>query len=236
MTSTINLGTKIDRLVHRLYDFKEWLESATPGSEDSLVAEKIKNIMKKHIIIAGVPRAGKSTLSQIISKQFGYQHISMDSIIAGIEKVFPETNINSDASTNLQENIQYISSKMALFIRAMMDSGEYNECDYGMVIDIFQLLPQHYMQYIDSSLCGVYYLGTSEVTPEERYELLKKYDTPTDYTYYKSEEENKEDCDSIVTISKYLKEQCALYNLPYYDTSYNRKQIYKIILDVIGRQ
>lgn len=117
-----------------------------------------------------------------------------------------------------------------------MDSGEYNECDYGMVIDIFQLLPQHYMQYIDSSLCGVYYLGTSEVTPEERYELLKKYDTPKDYTYYKSEEENKEDCDSIVTISKYLKEQCALYNLPYYDTSYNRKQIYKIILDVIGRQ
>lgn len=192
--------------------------------------------MKKPIIIAGVPRAGKSTLSQIISKQFGYQHISMDPIIAGIEKVFPETNINSDASTDLQENIQYISSKMALFIRAMMDSGEYNECDYGMVIDIFQLLPQHYMQYIDSSLCGVYYLGTSEVTPEERYELLKKYDTPKDYTYYKSEEENKEDCDSIVTISKYLKEQCALYNLPYYDTSYNRKQIYKIILDVIGRQ
>ncbi|MDE7431533.1 MAG: hypothetical protein K2N34_06445 [Lachnospiraceae bacterium] len=57
-------------------------------------------------------------------------------IIAGIERVFPETGVNSEAGTDLQENIQYISSKMALFIRAMMDSGEYNECDYGMVIDI----------------------------------------------------------------------------------------------------
>lgn len=44
--------------------------------------------MKKHIIIAGVPRAGKSTVSQMIAKKFGYQHISMDSIIAGFEKVF----------------------------------------------------------------------------------------------------------------------------------------------------
>ena len=119
--------------------------------------------MKKHIIIAGVPRSGKSTISQIISKDFGYQHISMDSIIAGIERVFPETGIDSDADTDLQENIQYISSKMALFIRAMMDSGEYNECDYGMVIDVFQLLPQHFIQHIDSSLCDIFYFGTSEV-------------------------------------------------------------------------
>ena len=191
--------------------------------------------MKKHIIIAGVPRAGKSTLSQNISKQFGYQHISMDSIIAGIESVFPETGVNSDADTDLQENVQYISSKMALFIRAMMDSGEYDECDYGMVIDIFQLLPQHYIQHIDSSVCDIYYLGTSEVTPEKRYELLKKYDTPKDYTYYKSEEENKENCVDIVNISKQLKKQCRIYNLPYYDTSYNREQIFKIILDLFSK-
>lgn len=153
----------------------------------------------------------------------------MDSIIAGIEKVFPETGIDSDADTDPWENTQYISSKMALFIQAMIDSGEYDECDYGMVIDIFQLLPQHYMQYIDSSVCEIYYFGTSEVTPEERYELLKKYDTPKDYTYYKSEEENKENCANIVMISKNLKEQCRIYNLPYYDTSYNREQVFKSI-------
>lgn len=190
--------------------------------------------MKKHIIIAGVPRAGKSTISQIISKNLGYQHISMDSIIAGIENVFPETGINSNADTDLQANIQYISSKIALFIRAMMDSGEYNECEYGMVIDIFQLLPKHYIQYIDSSLCDIYYFGTSEVTPEERFELLKRYDTPKDYTYYKTEVENKRDCADIVAISKQLKEQCRIYNLPYYDTSYNRDQIFKVVLGLLA--
>lgn len=185
--------------------------------------------MKKHVIIAGVPRSGKSTISQRISHHLGYQHISMDSIIAGIERSFPETGIDSDAETDPWENMRYISSRMAVFIRAMIESGEYDECDYGMVIDIFQLLPQHYVQYIDAAVCDVYFFGTSEVNAEERYELLRKYDTPRDYTYYKSEEENRANCASIVKISKKLKEQCAIYHLPYYDTSHNREQVFKSV-------
>ena len=31
--------------------------------------------MKKHIIIAGVPRTGKSTVSQMIVKRMGFQHL-----------------------------------------------------------------------------------------------------------------------------------------------------------------
>ena len=91
----------------------------------------------KYIIIAGVPRAGKSTVSQMIAKQMGFQHISMDSVIAGIEKVFPETKIDTHASIEAQKNLEFISSKIAPFIRAMMNSGEYDECDYGVIIDVF---------------------------------------------------------------------------------------------------
>lgn len=181
--------------------------------------------MKKHIIIAGVPRAGKSTVSQMISKRFGYQHISMDSIIAGIEKTFPETGVDSNAETDPQTNLAYISSKMAPFIKAMMDSGEYNECDYGMVLDIHQLLPCDCIRYIDSKICDIYYFITSDVTPQERFEILKKYDTPKDYTYFYSDEDNYKDCIDIVNISKMLKEQCMMHHLPYYETAHNREAV-----------
>ena len=181
--------------------------------------------MKKYIIIAGVPRAGKSTVSQRIAKQMGYQHISMDSILAGIEKVFPETKIDTDASVEPKKNIEFISSKVAPFIRAMMDSGEYEECDYGVVIDVYQLLPQHYVQFIQNDNCEIYYFLTSDVTPEERFEILKEYDTPRDYTYYHSEEENRKDCEDIVNISRFMKEQCVLYEVPYYETSRNREAV-----------
>lgn len=184
--------------------------------------------MKKHIIISGVPRAGKSTVSRMISKAYGYQHISMDSIIAGIEKTFPETGINSDAKDiDCLENVLRISSKIAPFIRAMTDSGEYDELDYGMVIDVFQLLPSDYVKYIDRDVCDIYYFITSDVSPEERFALLKKYDTPKDYTYYKSDRENMDGCKDIAEISRFYREQCTEHNLPYFETAKNRNIIFE---------
>lgn len=181
--------------------------------------------MTKHIIIAGVPRAGKSTVSQRIAKELGYQHISMDSIIAGFEKAFPQVEIDTGANVDVKENVQSISSKIAPFLRAMMDSGEYDECDYGMVIDVFQLLPEDYRKYIDTSVCEIYYFITSDVTAEERYKLLKQYDTPKDYTYYKPEEENRRNCAEIVEVSKFYKEQCEKYQLPYFETALERERV-----------
>lgn len=190
--------------------------------------------MKKHIIIAGVPRAGKSTVSQMIAHKLGYQHISMDSIIAGIEKTFPETKIDTNASINPQDNMQYISSKMAPFIKAMMASGEYNECDYGMVLDIYQLLPEDYMKYIDQKICDIYYFITSDVTPKERFEILKANDTPKDYTYFHSDEENYKDCVEIVEMSNLIKEQCLSLNLPYFETAHDREKILNNFISMIN--
>lgn len=181
--------------------------------------------MKKHIIIAGVPRAGKSTVSQMIAKRLGYQHVSMDGVIAGIEKTFPETRIVTEAAVDPQTNLEYISSRMAPFLRAMMDSGEYDECDYGMVIDIYQLLPRDYRRYIDSEICDIYYFITSDITPQERFEILKRYDTPKDYTYFHSDEQNYKDCIEIVEISKMIKAQCKACDLPYYETARDRETV-----------
>jgi len=181
--------------------------------------------LKKYIIIAGVPRAGKSTVSKMIAKRYGYQHISMDSIIAGIEKVFPETRIDTGAPIEPQINLENISAKIAPFIKAMMDSGEYDECDYGVVIDVYQLLPKDYVTHISEKDCKIYYFLSSDTTPEERFSILKEHDTPDDYTYYHSDEENKKDCIDIVNISRMIKEQCILYGLPYYETSYERDKV-----------
>ena len=128
--------------------------------------------MKNNIIIAGVPRAGKSTLSNLISKKFGYQHVSIDSINAGFEKVFPELEIDTYAAMPSLEKLHHISSKIAPFIRAMMDSGEYDEFEPGMVLDIYQLLPDDYMKYLHGSNCDIFYFLTSDVTPEERFSIL----------------------------------------------------------------
>ncbi len=187
--------------------------------------------MTKHIIIAGVPRAGKSTVSKMIAKKYGYQHISMDSIIAGFEKVFPQVGIDTDAKIDVKENVQSISAKIAPFLRAMMDSGEYDECDYGMVIDVFQLLPEDYRKYIDPAVCEIAYFVTADVTAEERFKLLKQYDMPKDYTYYKSDEENRKNCTEIVEISKWMKEQCEKFEVSCFETAKEREKVLTDFVD-----
>jgi len=178
--------------------------------------------MKNNIIIAGVPRAGKSTVSHLLSKRYGYQHISMDSIIAGFEKCFPETGVNTYQGLSSLETLRVISSKMAPFVRAMLDSGEYNEFEPGMVLDMYQLLPEDYDKYIRGANCEIVYFITSNVSPEERFLIQKKYDTEKDYTFYKSDDELREGAEYIVEQSIMMKEQCERYGLPYYETAKQR--------------
>ena len=186
--------------------------------------------MKNNMIIAGVPRAGKSTISHILSKEYGFQHVSMDSIIAGFEKCFPDTGVNTYQGLSSLDTLRVISSKMAPFVRAMLDSGEYDEFAPGMVLDMYQLLPEDYDKYIRGANCEIVYFITSDVTPEERFLIQKKYDTEKDYTFYKSDEELREGAEYIVEQSLLMKNQCEKYGLPYYETAREREQVFQRFL------
>ncbi len=190
--------------------------------------------MKNNIIIAGVPRAGKSTVSRLLSKRYGYQHVSMDSIIAGFERCFPETGVSTYQGLSSMETLRVISGKMAPFVRAMLDSGEYDEAEPGMVLDMYQLLPEDYDRYVRGAECEIAFFITSDVTPEERYRIQKRYDTEKDYTFFKSDEELGEGAEYIVEQSILFREQCKKYGLPYYETARERDRAVQRFLRDFG--
>ena len=187
-----------------------------------------------NIIISGVPRAGKSTVSHLLSAQYGYQHVSMDSIIAGFEKCFPETGVSTYQGLSSMDTLRVISGKMAPFVRAMLESGEYDEFTPGMVLDMYQLLPEDYDRYIRGANCKIAYFITSDVTPEERFLIQKKYDTEKDYTFYKPDEELREGAEYIVEQSILIREQCEKLDLPYYETAREREQAFRRFLQDFG--
>ena len=190
--------------------------------------------MKNNIIIAGVPRAGKSTVSHLLSKKYGYQHISMDSIIAGFEKCFPETGVNTYQGLSSLETLRVISGKMAPFVRAMLDSSEYDEFEPGMVLDMYQLLPEDYDKHIRGANCEIAYFITSDVSPEERFLIQKKYDTEKDYSFYKSDEELREGAECIVEQSIIMRKQGEQLGLKYYETATEREKNIQRFLDEYG--
>jgi hypothetical protein len=182
--------------------------------------------MKHNIIISGVPRAGKTTLAHMLSLQ-GFHHIAMDAIIAGFETCFPNLGIDSYGYDSSEEALRGISGKIAPFINAMFECNEYDKFAHGIVIDIYQLLPSDFNQYIDPKYCDAYWLGTADVTPEERLAIQRKYDTKKDYSFYKTDEQLREGSVYQVEQSKLFREQCEQYGYHYFDTAYDRENILK---------
>ena len=155
-------------------------------------------------------------------------------IIAGFERVFPELGINTYADMPSLDILINISAKIAPFINAMLDSGEHEEYAVSAVFDVYQLLPCDYIKHIDTQICGILYLGSTDVTPAERFAIQKQYDTERDYTFFYADEELLEGAGYIVEQSQLMKSQCAQYGLPYYDTSYNRIETFeKIIREIV---
>lgn len=193
----------------------------------------------KHLIIAGVPRSGKSTLSRRVAKALGWQHVSMDAIIAGFERCFPETGIDTGLSVNKNKSsmeiLHIISGKISPFLRAMTDPEEYDRKNGPMVIDMYQLLPEDYAKYLDPDICGIIYLLTGDVTPEERCRIQKEFDTPEDYTYELSDQERLEGCGYLVEQSGLLREQCEHLGLPYFETARDRETVFDGIMEKLRR-
>ena len=184
----------------------------------------------KHLIIAGVPRAGKSTLARRLAQEYGYQYISMDAIIAAFEKCFPETGVNTYQGLSSMDTLRLISGKMAPFLRAMLESGQYDRGENGAVVDMYQLLPEDYEKNFRGANTEIIYLLSSDVTPEEQFALQKRYDTARDYTFFKTDEELKEGAEYIVEQSLLMKEQCLRLRLKFYETGKERQQAFEQIL------
>ena len=183
--------------------------------------------MKNNIIIAGVPRAGKSTMSNKLSRKFGYQHVSMDAIIGGIETVFPELGIKWwPCESEDIEILRIASEKATLIIKAMIESAEYNEFEPGMVVDVVQILPEHFIKHLSDRDCKIAYFLTSDVTPEERFAIHRKYDTEKDYTSEFTDEQMSYHCNYVVNRSMLLKEQCIKHGLQYFETARDREKIF----------
>lgn len=181
--------------------------------------------MKSNIIISGVPRAGKTTLSRLLMSH-GWTHISMDAIIAGFEQCFPETGVSTYQGSSSMETLRIISGKIAPFIRAMIE-GEYSGYESERaVFDVYQLLPEDFAKHFSSTDHAAYWIGSSDCTADERFAILKANDTEKHYTFCKTDTELHEGCEYIVEQSRLFKQQCETYGLPYRDTSYNREAVF----------
>ena len=166
----------------------------------------------KNIFIGGVAKSGKSRLAVHLCKKYNMNHIPLDYFASSFKHNFPEVGITSNVVINNES-----SKKFALFLSRFIEIVESKDDEF-FVLDSAHILPEDIIKYLDRDKWDIYYLGYSNITPEEKIEEIKKY-TKGGWTNKKNKEELLGIFKILINTSKDIEKICKESNIKYIDTS-----------------
>ena len=187
--------------------------------------------MDKNILIIGAGRSGKTTLAKKLNKEKGYNLISIDNIVSGLE-AYPELNISHDGDAVITAKnlgpflIKYFTelSEGSAFYDGVKTVIEGTHIDFESLMPFLQ--SEEYSRKYE--IIGLTY---NNITEEELYNYIKKYDTIDDWTYWCSEEELKNSVKNFILKNKCFDEKFKQYNIKSFDTSFDRD---KVLNDIVS--
>lgn len=184
--------------------------------------------MYKNILIIGPGRAGKTTLSKMLNKEYGYSIISIDDIVTALE-VF---DLGISWESNHVRTAKNMAPFLTKYLKELSEGNKfYDGCKTvieGTDIDFEELIPNIDMnKYL---LIGLTYNDRSK---EDMFNIIRKYDTEDDWSYYLSDNKLREYCEFYIDINKFFDEKYKEYNIKSFDTSKDREKVLKQALKYI---
>ena len=186
----------------------------------------------KNILLIGAARSGKTSLAKKFAKEKGYSIISIDNIVSGFE-AFSDLKIEHDGN-----DVETAKNLAPFLIKYFVELSEgsifYDGIKFvieGTHIDFEQLMPflqsDKYKEKYE--IIGLTY---NDITEEEMYNNIKKYDTEDDWTYWCSDEELKGDVKYFIKKNKFFNDKFKEYNIKSYDTSHDRE---KVLSEIVSK-
>lgn len=187
--------------------------------------------MIKNILIMGIGRTGKTTLSKMIKDKYnGYNLIHSDSlkwalIRAENKEDYYRKNVDKQKEF---EHSEYFQRVLLEFYNSQIrkDDGKY-----GTILESGQLHPKIVKEMINFDNTFVICLGLGNLTRDEMTNLCIKYDKEKDWTYGLSREYLEKHAVDWYNCNEMLKEECPKYGIEYIDTSKDRENVLKTILE-----
>lgn len=157
----------------------------------------------KIYLIGGLPRCGKSSLSEYILIKDHMTHTSLDILQSLLHAVDPALGIDVDMGH--EQKVEKFTPILHMLIKTLFyyNASSVVEGDAIVPLEAAVLREKYSIQSL--------FLGDSSLTPE----LLRKRTGKNDWITEKSEAELQELTDWIVTKSLWLEKECQIYGFPY---------------------
>ncbi len=187
----------------------------------------------KNILIMGIGRAGKTTLSEMLKDKYNnYNLIHSDSlkwamIRANNKEEYYRNNVEKQKEF---EHGEFFQRTLLEFFDSSIKKDKKN---YGYILESGQLHPKIVSKMINLKETIVVCLGLGNLNVDEMVELCINHDTEKDWTFGLSKKYLKKHAIDWYSANEMLKRECPKYKIKYYDTSKDRiKSLNNIIKDI----
>jgi hypothetical protein len=166
----------------------------------------------KGIILAGVPRAGKSTLSARLSRDFNLQRLAGDPIVRALGDHFPQLDIRQ------QQPIPITAERITPFFLTMCQNYLDKERT-GFVFDSCQIDPAQVEPILADGRIAVMFFGYPHLTAEQLFTRLRAQPREGEWTFKHPDEAVRNMCREFVEFAQNHLAICQLRNIPFFDAS-----------------
>lgn len=179
----------------------------------------------KNIIIAGIPRSGKTTLSKKLFRELrNYNLIQQDIIETAVFKMY-KNNFAKIEGNEFEKTVNINISEVSRIAKELLwniyNDSNKDDKNIGIIVDTFDINMEELKEYQDKGDI-VIVLGCSKLTQEQFLNNVRKYDTPNDRTYYLGDFSLSMELEYYVKKTKEDKNKCQELGLTYIDTSHDR--------------
>lgn len=166
-------------------------------------------------VLGGAARSGKTILARraVVEKQIPY--FPLDALFGALAHGAPQFGVRYEDSFIDRANNLWPLAKHLLDVFFKEESKYLIEGD--------SLIPNRVNKLIvEGQSIKCCFLGYAELTKEEKLALVRQYHQgKIDWTKGISDEEMLPMIDDMIQFSKYLKEECAKYEIRYFDVSHD---------------
>jgi len=172
----------------------------------------------KNILIMGIGRAGKTTLSLKIKDRYNnYNLIHSDSlkwaIIRAMNKeAYYRQNVDKQKE---YEHGEFFQRTLLELFNSLTAKDKKN---YGYLLESGQLHPKIVKEMIDFENTIVICLGLGNLTIDDMVNQCLKYDTEDSWTYGLPKEYIRKHAEDWYECNEMLKKECPKYEINYIDT------------------
>ena len=184
----------------------------------------------KNILIMGIGRAGKTTLSKMLKNKYNnYSLIHSDALKWGMiraedKETFYRENVDKQKEF---EHGEFFQRTLLEFFNSLIRKDENN---YGYILESGQLHPKIVKEMINFNNTIVVCLGLGDLNIDNMVELCIEHDTEKDWTFGLSKDYLRQHANDWFNANEMLKQECSKYDIKYYDTSKNRVETLDTIL------